>query len=115
MLADYFTNYAYKNLLEPSKPRKPLYNLPGCGRRPLSQTCPSSITNNKGDMVIVVGCPDGMRIPLSIAWITLYYILLFLLYFFTVLLLLKYSVFAGKFCSLKKLYFNILEKIKNSR
>ena len=64
---------------------------------------------------MVVGGSGGMGIPLSIAWVTLYYILLFLLYFFTVLLLLKYSVFAGKFCSLKKLYFNILEKIKNSR
>ena len=63
---------------------------------------------------MVVGGSGGMGIPLSIAWVTLYYILLFLLYFFTVLLLLKYSVFAGKILLYEKsvLQYSYSQQIK---
>ena len=73
-----------KTCLNLQNPKKPLYNFPGGGRRPPSLTCPSIITKNKGHMVMVLGGSGGMRILLSIAWVTIYYILVILLYFFTV-------------------------------
>ena len=47
-----------------------MYNLPGGGRRPLSSTCPSIITDEKGDVVMVVGGSGGTRITLSTAWVS---------------------------------------------
>lgn len=69
-LADYFTNDSYKSFFGNGTSKAPMYNLPGGGRRPLSSTCPSIITNEKGDVIMVVGGSGGTRITLSTAWVS---------------------------------------------
>lgn len=63
-LADYFTMHSYGGNRPPV-----VANAPGPGRRPLSSTCPSIITNKDGDVVMVVGASGGTRITLSTAWV----------------------------------------------
>lgn len=69
-LGDYFTQNSYKSFFTNTS-KTPMYNQPGSGRRPLSSTCPSIITNDEGDVVMVVGGSGGTRITLSTAWVIL--------------------------------------------
>ncbi|XP_066914328.1 glutathione hydrolase 1 proenzyme-like [Clytia hemisphaerica] len=70
-LADYFTNSSYtkneKN--EVVDYPKPMVNAPLAGRRPLSSTCPSVITDQDNNVKMVVGGSGGTRITLSTAWV----------------------------------------------
>lgn len=44
-------------------------NAPLPGRRPLSSTCPSVITDENNNIVMVIGGSGGTRITLSTAWV----------------------------------------------
>ncbi len=63
-LADFFTNTSYSGYPWPKA------NAPGAGKRPLSSTCPSIIVDENGDVRMVVGGSGGVRITLSVAWVS---------------------------------------------
>lgn len=62
-MSDFFTNYTYSGYGAPPA------NAPRAGKRPLSSTCPTVITDADGDVVMVAGASGGTRITLSTAWV----------------------------------------------